>query len=418
VSGRFLTRLSLAIATAVLLGLPTRPAAQQPPPGPVPGGPPQTAGQRYKNLQILEDIPADQLMQTMQYVAASLGVQCNHCHVQGQNDSDDKETKRLARQMMRMVNTINDTHFEGRAVLSCASCHNGRNRPVRTPPLALEMTADQAARARANAPQGRRGRGGPAEGRGGAGGQGRGGAAPAQPERPAETLDQVIEKFTQALGGRAAVEAAKTRVMTGTVTARDLQSTAVTIQEKNTGEYRIDLATQPNPTVRVFDGKVAWTTGGGFGGRGGGGGRGGDPNAPRDLQGMQMQQALRLADFGLPLRINDRYTSLNVSRYADVDGKPAIVLTGRPYADVIEQLYFDRASGLLLRRQVATRTGLGELGEQIEYSDYRDVSGVRVPFSVRHATWNSVANYKMTDVKINAPVADSAFTKPAAAQGQ
>jgi hypothetical protein len=37
---------------------------------------------------------------------------------------------------------------------------------------------------------------------------------------------------------------------------------------------------------------------------------------------------------------------------------------------------------------------------------------------VRHATWNSVANYKMTDVKINAPVAGSAFTKPAAAQGQ
>ena len=53
------------------------------------------------------------------------------------------------------------------------------------------------------------------------------------------------------------------------------------------------------------------------------------------------------------------------------------------------------------------------LGEQIDYSDYRDVAGIKVPHTVRHATWNQVWTEKFTDVKINAPVADDVFAKPA-----
>ena len=68
----------------------------------------------------------------------------------------------------------------------------------------------------------------------------------------------------------------------------------------------------------------------------------------------------------------------------------------------------------LLRRRTITTTGvrLMVLPEQIDYSDYRDVSGVKVPFTVRHATWNAVTTEKVTDVRINAPVADELFVKP------
>ena len=94
---------------------------------------------------------------------------------------------------------------------------------------------------------------------------------------------------------------AKTRVMTGTVTTRDLVTSNVTVQEKATGEYRIDIATQPMPTIRATNGTAAWAVGPG-GGRGGGGGA---PDAPRDLAGFQLQQGLRLADFALPLHLKD-----------------------------------------------------------------------------------------------------------------
>ena len=77
-----------------------------------------------------------------------------------------------------------------------------------------------------------------------------------------------------------------------------------------------------------------------------------------------------------------------------------------------EQLSFDRESGLLLRRSILT-TGvrLMNLPEQIDYSDYRDVNGVKVPFTVRHATWNAVTTEKFTDVKLNAPIADDVFAE-------
>jgi hypothetical protein len=227
---------------------------------------------------------------------------------------------------------------------------------------------------------------------------------------PTETPDEVIAKYVQALGGQQALQNARTRVMTGTVTSRDLVTSSVTVQEKSTGEYRIDIATQPIPTIRAFNGKAAWAVGGGGGGRGGG-----PPDAPRDLAGFQMQQGLRLADFTLPIRFKERYTSLLVNKaYDTIDARPVVVLTGRVAPNITEQLSFDRASGLLLRRLITT-TGerLMNLPEQIDYSDYRDVNGVKVPFTVRHATWNAVTTEKFADVKINAPIDDAVFAKPA-----
>jgi hypothetical protein len=225
----------------------------------------------------------------------------------------------------------------------------------------------------------------------------------------------VLSKYVQALGGQQALQNAKTRVMTGTVTNRDLTTANVTITEKNTGEARIELATQPNPTIRATNGTAAWQIGGG-----GGGGFGGGANA-RDITGFQVQQGFRLADFALPLNLKQRYQNLSVKpAYETIDGKQAVVLTGNPYPNVTEDLAFDRDSGLLVRRTVTSGStggfGIMALGEQIDYSDYRDVSGVKVPFSVKHSSWNAVATEKFTDVKINAPVNDSVFAKPAPQQ--
>ena len=323
--------------------------AQQPPAQPAgpaagapPGAPPQGGGGRGgppKNLQVLKDIPQEQLGLTMQYISASLGVPCTYCHVQGQNDLDDKEPKKIARDMMKMVADVNGKFFDGKERLSCASCHNGRAKPLRTPPLSIEMTPAQAAVAAAG-----RGRGGPGGPGGGApagpGGAGRG-AGPQEPPIPTETVDVVLEKYVQALGGAQALQNAKTRVMTGTVTGRDLVSTSAVVQEKASGQYRIDIAAQPIPTIRAFDGKAAWAIGGGGGGRGGQGGP--PPDAPRDLAGFQMQQGLRLADLSLPLTLKTRYQGLAVNKaYEAVDGKPVVVLTGKPYPDATEQLSFDR----------------------------------------------------------------------------
>jgi hypothetical protein len=211
----------------------------------------------------------------------------------------------------------------------------------------------------------------------------------------------VVAKYQQALGGKEALAKLTTRVLTGTITSRDLQTSNMTVKETAAGGYRLDLASDPNPTVRVTTGKTGWSSGG-------------FNNQVRDLEGIGLQQAARLADFGLPLHLTDRYDALSVSRYGNVDGRATILLTGRPFPGVTEQLQFDRETGLLLRRSISTATPLGPLPEQIDYSDYRDVAGVKVPYAVRYVTWSMVTAEKLSDVKFNTPVGDDQFARPPA----
>jgi hypothetical protein len=372
---------------------PPRQGAQQPRRPPRPG---ETAAEYYKNIKILKDLPAEQLPITMQFIAASLGVGCDFCHVtgpQGGFDRDEKKPKDTARKMLRMVETINTQQFEGRQQVNCTTCHHGNNRPDRNTVLAAEMTPGEAAAARRAAAerQGGPGRGGPGA---------RGPEAEAEePPPPAESVDQVLDKYVQALGGQAAFARAKTRVMRGTATGRDLQTTPISVQEKVTGEYRIDTQGRQGAQSRVFDGTSAWVQ---------------MPNGIREVEGLSAQQITRLADLGLPLNAKQRYQNLRSARYGTIDGTPTIVLIGSPAANVVEHLHFDRATGLLLRRTVFTRTSLGQLHEQVDYSDYRDVSGIKMPYQVRYATWNNVTTQKFSDITINAPIDEAQFVKPAA----
>jgi hypothetical protein len=393
------------------------PRAQQPRRPPRPG---EKAAEYYKNIKILKDLPAEQLPITMQFIAASLGVGCDFCHVtgpQGAFDRDEKKPKDTARKMLRMVEAINTQQFEGRTQVNCTTCHHGNHRPDRTTVLAVEMTPGEAAAAqRAEGErQGGPGRSGPgpagapgtstapsastasgaASGRGARGSQGE----PDEPPPPAESVDQVLDKYLQALGGEAALARAKTRLMRGTATGRDLQTAPITVQEKVTGEYRIDTQGRQGAQSRVYDGESAWVQ---------------MPNGIRDAEGLNAQQIRRLADLGLPLNAKQRYQNLRSARYGAIDGTPTVVLIGSPVTDVVEHLEFDRASGLLLRRSVFTRTPLGQLHERIDYSDYRDVSGIKMPYQVRHATWNDVTTEKFSDITVNAPIDEAQFAKPAA----
>jgi hypothetical protein len=226
-----------------------------------------------------------------------------------------------------------------------------------------------------------------------------GGGAPGQagrggPPRPTESLDDVINKFVQAIGGADAVGKARTLVVHGTQTTRDLVTTPVTVEEKTTGEYRIQVDSKPGPTTRVSDGKNAWVIGG---------------SNVRDLEGIQAAQVSR-SSILLPLTLKQRYPNLQVGRYGNIDGVDTIVLATRGGA-VTDALQFERQSGLLKRHTIQTQTPYGALVEQIDYSDYRDVDGVKLPFQVKYTSWRDVTTEKVSDAKLNANIDQAEFTK-------
>jgi hypothetical protein len=91
-----------------------------------PAGPP-------KNLKVL---PADaNLIPTMRAAAAGLGVMCGFCHVEDRS-SDEKPEKLTARMMFAMVKDINAKFPDGKAHVTCYTCHRGAQEPLMAPPAA------------------------------------------------------------------------------------------------------------------------------------------------------------------------------------------------------------------------------------------------------------------------------------------
>jgi hypothetical protein len=88
---------------------------------------------RFKNLQVLKDVPPDQLIPAMQFITASLGVECEFCHVRDAFDKDDKQPKQTARRMMHMMFDLNANQFHGERAVTCYTCHRGSTKPVSIP---------------------------------------------------------------------------------------------------------------------------------------------------------------------------------------------------------------------------------------------------------------------------------------------
>ncbi len=102
---------------------------------------PQTAAEKFKNIKVLKDIPADELIPSMQFITAALGVDCNFCHVENQGklefDKDDKKEKKTAREMMQMMFAINKDNFDGKRQVTCNTCHRGSAHPQAIPAIVV-----------------------------------------------------------------------------------------------------------------------------------------------------------------------------------------------------------------------------------------------------------------------------------------
>jgi len=113
---------ALLLAAAVLMGAEEKPEA--------PKGP--TAAEKFKNIKVLKDLPADQLLGLMQGVSHSLGVQCGFCHVMADFSSDAKPEKDTARAMIVMTQNLNKNEPVVDKKVTCYMCHRGHTMPARS----------------------------------------------------------------------------------------------------------------------------------------------------------------------------------------------------------------------------------------------------------------------------------------------
>ena len=353
----------------------------------------QTVEQAEKNIKVLTGMPQSQLIPVMNYFAASMGRRCNFCHVNnnGQWDyaADTKPEKNTAREMIKMVLDIHKQTFNGSTDISCFTCHRGRNQPQSVPTLPLPVPSP---------PPGNPGPVGP------------GAVAPpaGQPQasptpRPAgPSADDILKKYVEAIGGQAAIDNLKTRTAKGTVVQANGNSLPFELYQAAPDKFYFVVTTPQGPFERGFDGKVGWEK---------------TARGIRELTGGELANVKAGNSLLSLINLKEQYARPPRVRRDKIGDRDVFVLDGMTNDGKRMRLYFDAATGLLVRRVTFTTSMVGLIPDQVDFEDYREIDGVKFPFTARASTievGNPVSTRTFTEIKVNAPGDETKFKIPPA----
>jgi hypothetical protein len=345
--------------------------------------------QTRKNIQVLKGLPESQLFPEMNFISASLGVRCDFCHVkQGKDpktgfdnwvwESDDKEEKKTARDMMRMVLSINKGDFGlSRGAVTCFTCHRGQTHPQGMPTLPLAVSGHEPAPGPAAA------------------------VAPNAAREAPPTVQQVFDKYLAAVGGQEAAAKFQTQVVKGKREASQGRSWPFEATSKGPDKFLMTVEVTGSGVVRqAVNGANGWVS---------------NPRVTRPLTPSELGD-LRLAAALFEVVKFKPTPTMRVAGRRKVGERDALVVVDRPAEGVSRRYFFDAQTGLLLRITTLTETMLNQLPEQIDFEDYRDVDGAKLPFVMRVSgidTFNSYTR-NITEVRHNVPVEDKQFETPPA----
>lgn len=325
----------------------------------------KTAAEAYKNIQILKDIPASELIPTMLFIRNSLGVACSHCHVSGKFEADDKQTKQTARKMLQMVIDINKNSFIPQGKVNCNTCHRGQEKPQSEIIIPRDLTVSSSETAE-------------------------------QKELPQSSVELILENYVKAVGGRKALEKLKTRVMTGTFTT-SRGTTAKTIIYQAAPNKKVEIRDFSDRRFSSgFDGKIGWQQDEG--------------KEHKETTGENLLRTERGAEFYEPLKIRDMYSDMKLLGIEKLGTTDAFVIEGKPpFENTRERLYFDVESGLLLRILMLTDSHFGANPQATDFGDYREVKGVKLPFLIKVTTPDINVTRKFDSIKHNVRIDEAKF---------
>lgn len=358
-----------------------------------------TADQVFKNVQVLKGISVDDFLGTMGIMCASLGFDCADCHVgagtQKVDWAADTARKVMARKMVRMVQAINRDNFSGRQMVTCWSCHRGRDRPLTTPTLADMYGAFREEQDDVLMPT----------------------------DQP--SADQIIDKYLQAVGGQQRLSAVKSFVASGTSVGFGGFGRGGRVQIfsrfPDQRAIIIDFPSSPERghSLRIFDGHEGWVE---------------TPLSvlgKYEITGGELDGAKLDAELGFAAQIKEVLSGLHVAVPTTITDLPepasqaaeeskattskehaANVVQGTGPGGILVTLYFDAESGVLLREVRYGNSPIGRIPTQIDYSDYRDVGGIKMPFRLVFAWLDGRDSIQLDKVQVNATIDPSKFSKP------
>jgi hypothetical protein len=377
--------ISCAVGTVILCLLATSGARSQSDKGGA-DQKPQMSEDAFKNIQVLRGIPVPEFMGTMGFFAASLSMNCTDCHITESAGNwaryaDDTPLKQTARRMVLMENLINRADFGGVRMVTCYTCHRGYQHPEVTPSLAEQYgpppTADPD----------------------------RVEKLPKAPDTP-EAAQKILDKFIQAVGGAQALSKLNGYTAKGTYSGfdTDFQKVPAEIFGKAPNQRSTVNHLAGGDNTATFDGSQAWIA------------AGDKPEPLITLTGGDLDGARMDADVSFPTLLKQDLTNLHVGfPSVALDGHATQVVEGTAANGTQVKLFFDKTTGLLVRQARFMDTAVGLTPLHVDYSDYRLVSGVKIPFHLAMTWVDGQSTTELTSVQLNASVAAEKFMKPAPA---
>ena len=343
-------------------------AADAPKPPATAGTDPNKAEGRFKNIQSFKGYPADDVFPAMQFISAALGVDCEYCHVDRAPEKDDKKEKTTARKMITMTLAINHDHFDGHREVTCVSCHRGASRPVAIPVIAAGEPAPEP-------------------------------SVPKAVDLPAATA--VLDKYLQAVGGADALAKIGSRVQKGKLSGFGPDPVPVDVSAKAPDKRITIVHGQRGDNITAFNGEKGWL------------GNSGRP--PRDMSTTESEAARLDAALLFPSDLKRLFKEFEVAPSEKIDGKETVKVIAKNDGKPPTELWFDAQSGLVVRLMRYAETPLGRNPTRIDYADYRDADGVKIPFRWTVARPGGRFTIQIDTSQQNVPVDDTTFEK--AAQG-
>ena len=224
------------------------------------------------------------------------------------------------------------------------------------------------------------------------------GAAPALAQ---PSVEQVLDKYVQAIGGQAAHEKVTTRMMKGSVEIPDDNVTGTAqVMAKAPGSYRLTMDIPGYGIIEtVIDGDHGW-----------------EKNPDSGVNAMSntdLVNARRDHHFYREVRLKELFPKMESAAAAQVNGRAANVIAATPANGEAEKLYFDAESGLLVKRdfeRVTLEDGIVQY--EVWYRDYREVDGLKLPATIEQRSPDSTTIFKFAEITNNAALAETAFAKP------
>ena len=245
----------------------------------------------------------------------------------------------------------------------------------------------------------------PAANAGGAGGAtppaGQAQATP-NPTPALPTADDLFNKYITAIGGPAAIDKLKSRTAKGTIAQANGNSFQFELLQ-SADKFYFMVTTPQGAFERGFDGQVGWEKA---------------ARGVREITGGELATFKAGNGLFVLISLKDQYARPPRVRRDKIGDHDVYVTDGATPDGKRLRFYFDAATGLLLRRVTFTPTMIGNIPEQLDLEDYREVDGVKFAFIARSSTieaGNPVSTRTFTEAKVNTPVDDSKFKMPAAA---